>query len=107
MLFMCGWPAYRGVSLTFLYVISESPDQQHQQLEHSVRFGDDGPLRKLTDVQGPMTPDWLAATDVEPGDCILDNTTSLADVQNRRGQRPPLYGNVTTYNFSVSNTYKV
>jgi len=107
MLFMCGWPAYRGTHLTFLYAFLEPPPDQHlQPLQHSVRFGVDAPPRQLTAVPGPMTPDWLAATDIEAARCILNNRTTLADLESQLRQRP-LLGNFTTHTFNITDTYQV
>ena len=104
MLFMCNRPAYRGVPVTFVYVVLETPD--HQELQHhSIRFGVDEQLRRLTKTRGPMTTEWLAASLITAGECVSSNTT-LADVQRQQQQRP-VVGNVTTHTFDVADTHEV
>ena len=107
MLFVCGWPAYGGVPVTFIYAVLEPPDDEQWQLQHGVRFRAGARLRQLEQTPGPMTADWLTATNVEAADCILPNATSLADVQSQHRPPPVVIGNLTTYTFNTADTYEV
>jgi len=100
MLFVCGWPAYRGVPVTLIYALSKTPDQQLQQ---SVRFGADGQLQRLTKIQTEMTSDWLAANNITASECITSDNTDLASVQRQQ----PVCGNFTQHTFNRAGTYEV
>jgi len=102
MLFVCGRQAYRGLPVTFVYAVLETPgDQQSQQ--HTFRVGRQ--VRRLTKMRRQMTSEWLSATDIAASGCISSSAT-LADVQRQQRQRP-VVGNFTRHTFVVANTYEV
>ena len=104
MLFVCSRSAYRGEPLTFVYVVTDTRNQQRQQLLqlHSVRFGDGGELRNLTKMRRGMSTEWMTASDITAVDCF-SSSNNLADEQRHR----PVVGNFTKYTFDVADTYEV
>ena len=103
MLFVCSRPVYRGEPVTFVYVVNDTRHQQQQQsLQHSVRFGVDGELRRLIKMRRGMTIEWMTASNITASECVSSND-DLADEQRHR----PVVGNYTKYTFDVAGTYEV
>ena len=103
-LFMCGWPAYRGRPVMFVYTVLEIPDRPMDQ-QHSIRFAAREERHQLTKTRRPVTTEWLEAMNVAPAQCLSINA-SLADVR-RQHQQLPVVGNFTRHTFNVTNTYEV
>ena len=102
MLFMCSRAAYRGEPVTFVYVVTDTRNQQQRQQLHSVRFGDGGELRRLTKMRRQMSIEWMTASDITAVECFSSNN-NLADEQGYRS----VVGNFTKYTFDVADTYEV
>jgi len=103
MLFMCGYPAYRGRPMTFVYAVLDTSDQQ-QSLQHNVRFGVGGQLQRLTEIRRQLTPEWLTASDITAAECVSSNG-SLAEL--RRQHERPIVGNFVRHTFDIADTYEV
>jgi len=99
MIFICGIPAWRGVPVTFVYAVIDSPDVQ-QPLQHNVRFGEK--VHRLTKMRRQMTTEWLTASNIVDTECTSSNDT-LASIRHQQHQTP-VVGNFTRHTFDVADT---